>query len=109
MDDVGANAARKAAEQHARSATGAIADGQRGWRRLRGRIVVAVRSRVHSLGKRLFGADDARARNHGWLIEVKDGGLGRTYRDPRFEHPRAARRLTPGAQPEADEGVRWGR
>ena len=34
---------------------------------------------------RLFAADDARARGRGWQVTVQRGGLGRRYRDPRFD------------------------
>lgn len=34
---------------------------------------------------RLFAADDARARGRGWQVAVRHGGLGRRYRDPRFD------------------------
>ena len=33
----------------------------------------------------LFAADDARARGRGWQVTVQRGGLGRRYRDPRFD------------------------
>jgi hypothetical protein len=32
-----------------------------------------------------FAAEDARARRTGWEIQVVKGGLGRVYRDPRFD------------------------
>jgi hypothetical protein len=38
-----------------------------------------------SLGERLFAAEDARARDRGWQVEHVRGGLGRTYRDPRYD------------------------
>jgi hypothetical protein len=37
------------------------------------------------LGKYLFAGPDARARDHGWQVSVIQGGLGRRYRDPRFD------------------------
>jgi len=40
---------------------------------------------MRATGDRLFGKDDALARDNGWTIEVRRGGLGRTYRDPRFD------------------------
>jgi hypothetical protein len=41
---------------------------------------------IRRFGGRLFQAEDARARQHGWQITVDRGGLARTYRDPRFDH-----------------------
>ena len=40
---------------------------------------------IRALGERLFRDDDARAVRHGWQIETRRGGLGRVYRDPRFD------------------------
>jgi hypothetical protein len=37
------------------------------------------------IGRRLFGGSDARARPRGWQITAVHGGLGRRYRDPRFD------------------------
>jgi hypothetical protein len=37
------------------------------------------------LGDRLFAAHDAQARKNGWQIIPTNGGLGRCYRDPRFD------------------------
>jgi hypothetical protein len=37
------------------------------------------------LGERLFTIQDAQARLHGWQIAPIKGGLGRRYRDPRFD------------------------
>ena len=42
------------------------------------------------LGQRLFRRLDAQARGHGWLVTPVQGGLGRTYRDPRFAEKSAA-------------------
>lgn len=38
------------------------------------------------LGQRLFAATDATARQHGWQVIATSGGLGRRYRDPRFDN-----------------------
>ena len=40
---------------------------------------------IRALGEWLFRDDDARAVRHGWQIETRRGGLGRVYRDPRFD------------------------
>jgi len=37
------------------------------------------------LGSKIFGADDRLARDRGWQITLRHGGLGRNYRDPRFD------------------------
>jgi DnaJ-class molecular chaperone len=42
-------------------------------------------SAAHRIWDRLFAADDARARGRGWRVTVQRGGLGRSYRDPRFD------------------------
>lgn len=39
----------------------------------------------HTLGERLFGGLDARARGNGWQVTSLRGGLRRQYRDPRFD------------------------
>jgi hypothetical protein len=40
--------------------------------------------RVAALGARLFAVPDRTAIQHGWAITRRQGGLARTYRDPRF-------------------------
>jgi hypothetical protein len=40
---------------------------------------------IRAVGDRLFQAEDARARQYGWQITVRRGGLARTYRDPWFD------------------------
>jgi hypothetical protein len=40
---------------------------------------------LRNLGLRLFAGADARARQHGWKVTQRNGGLGRRYRDPRFD------------------------
>jgi hypothetical protein len=37
---------------------------------------------------RIFAAPDADARQHGWQITITNDGLGRIYRDPRFDRLR---------------------
>ena len=37
------------------------------------------------LGSKIFRTDDHRARERGWEIISRHGGLSRTYRDPRFD------------------------
>ena len=44
---------------------------------------------IRTAGDRLFEAEDARARQYGWQITARHGGLARTYRDPRFDRFRS--------------------
>jgi hypothetical protein len=46
-------------------------------------VWLADRRRV--LGDRMFAAHDTQARMIGWQITPIHGGLGRHYRDPRFD------------------------
>lgn len=41
---------------------------------------------LSTIGGKIFGRDDRRARHRGWQITVRHGGLSRTYRDPRFDY-----------------------
>lgn len=45
----------------------------------------ALNAYLRNTGTRHFRADDAFAVRHGWRIGVRQRGLGRTYRDPRFD------------------------
>jgi hypothetical protein len=49
------------------------------------RLVRWLRKQGETAGQRLFAADDLKARQHGWEITICCGGLGRRYRDPRFD------------------------
>ena len=40
---------------------------------------------LNDFGHRLFADADATARQHGWQVTQLSGGLGRRYRDPRFD------------------------
>jgi hypothetical protein len=40
---------------------------------------------LSAIGSKIFQTEDRRARDHGWQITPRQGGLGRTYRDPRFD------------------------
>ncbi len=42
-------------------------------------------SLAEKAGNRLFARDDQTARSHGWQVTARCGGLGRRYRDPRFD------------------------
>jgi hypothetical protein len=53
--------------------------------RAAGRLALLIRA----AGDRLFQAGDARARQSGWQITARHGGLARTYRDPRFDRFRS--------------------
>jgi hypothetical protein len=44
---------------------------------------------IRKVGDRLFHAEDARARQYGWQVTARRGGLARTYRDPRFDRFRS--------------------
>jgi hypothetical protein len=46
-------------------------------------------SQLRRIGDQLFAAQDARARQRGWQITCQQGGLGRVYRDSRFDLPAA--------------------
>jgi hypothetical protein len=50
-----------------------------------GRLALLIRA----VGNRLFQAEDVRARQYGWQITSRRGGLARTYRDPRFDRLRS--------------------
>lgn len=57
---------------------------------------------LSAFGERLFKDADKAADQHGWQITRTQGGLGRTYRDPRFDSLHqcpacAGSGLTPGA------------
>lgn len=41
---------------------------------------------LSAIGNMIFRADDHRARERGWQIIPRYGGLSRTYRDPRFDY-----------------------
>jgi hypothetical protein len=51
----------------------------------RTRLVRWLRKRAETAGQWLFARDDLRAVHHGWQITTRCGGLGRQYRDPRFD------------------------
>jgi hypothetical protein len=40
---------------------------------------------LRNFGDRLFADTDAKARQHGWQVTRRNGGLSRRYRDPRFD------------------------
>jgi hypothetical protein len=40
---------------------------------------------LSAIGDKIFQADDRRARDHGWQVVPRRGGLSRSYRDPRFD------------------------
>jgi RecJ-like exonuclease len=53
--------------------------------RVSGRLALLIRA----AGDRLFQAEDERARQYGWQVTARRGGLARTYRDPRFDRFRS--------------------
>jgi hypothetical protein len=44
-----------------------------------------LRATLVAIADRAFTATDADARQHGWQVTSTRGGLGRMYRDPRFD------------------------
>ena len=69
----------------------------------RTRLIRWLRKRAETAGQRLFACDDLRAIHNGWQITTRCGGLGRQYRDPRFDTlrscPRCAGRGTARGEP----------
>ncbi len=53
------------------------------------RLAAWLGARAEAAGARLFTDDDARALQQGWQIAPIQHGLGRRYRDPRFDLWRA--------------------
>jgi hypothetical protein len=53
--------------------------------RLLARLAQWLADRRRALGDRMFAAHDAHARVIGWQVTPIHGGLGRHYRDPRFD------------------------
>jgi hypothetical protein len=49
-------------------------------------LLLKLQSRLSAIARRVFGGPDADARRHGWQITVTHGGLGRRYRDARFDY-----------------------
>jgi diadenosine tetraphosphatase ApaH/serine/threonine PP2A family protein phosphatase len=41
---------------------------------------------LSAIGSKIFRTDDCRARDEGWQIIPRHGGLSRTYRDARFDY-----------------------
>jgi DnaJ-class molecular chaperone len=46
---------------------------------------MSTRQAGHRIGDWLFADGDARARRRGWQVTTGSSGLGRRYRDPRFD------------------------
>ena len=53
--------------------------------KVRARLARWLRKQTETAGQRLFARDDLIAIQHGWRITTRYGGLGRQYRDPRFD------------------------
>jgi DnaJ-class molecular chaperone len=49
-------------------------------------LLARLRAGFDRPGRRLFAATDGTARQHGWQIISISAGLGRRYRDPRFDN-----------------------
>jgi len=56
------------------------------------RLIRWLRKQAETAGQRLFARDDLIAIQHGWQITARYGGLGRQYRDPRFDTLRSCPR-----------------
>jgi hypothetical protein len=52
-----------------------------------GRVIRWLARLTETAGDRLFAAPDQVAVHHGWQITARRGGLGRCYRDARFDAP----------------------
>jgi cytochrome c553 len=48
-------------------------------------LLARLRATLIAVAERAFTAADADARQHGWQVTSIQGGLGRSYRDPRFD------------------------
>lgn len=62
--------------------------------------------RIRLAGDRQFSEDDTWARQHGWLIEARRGGLSRSYRDPRFDNLSRCRECHGSGTDESDRPCR---
>jgi hypothetical protein len=52
---------------------------------LLGHLAGWMRGHLRAVGERLYEGPDRQAREYGWQITVRHGGLARCYRDPRFD------------------------
>jgi hypothetical protein len=66
------------------------------------RLVRWLRKRAETAGQRLFARDDLTAVQHGWQIISRRGGLGRQYRDPRFNTLRTCPRCASSGTVDGD-------
>ena len=48
-------------------------------------VIAWLKGLPRRAGNRLFAMNDEEARWHGWQVKELSGGLGRQYRDPRFD------------------------
>jgi hypothetical protein len=51
----------------------------------RATVTDLLRRALSAIGNKIFQADDRRARDRGWQVVPRHGGLSRSYRDPRFD------------------------
>lgn len=58
------------------------------------RAVAWLSAQADQFGTRIFAATDATARQHDWQITPTHAGLGRRYRDPRFDSLAACARCS---------------
>jgi hypothetical protein len=59
------------------------------------RINAWFADRSTAITNRIFAGPDTRARQHGWSVEIRHGGMSRRYHDPRFDSLRTSQ---PGPQ-----------
>lgn len=58
-----------------------------------------IRTRLTGMIDRLFAAEDDRALDRGWQVQRIHGGLGRRYRDPRWDLVRRCECVEIGIDP----------
>lgn len=54
-------------------------------RKIHSFLLIPLRTSLAALCERAFASTDADARQHGWQVTLTQDGLGRGYRDPRYD------------------------
>lgn len=49
-------------------------------------FLLKLKSSLSATTQQIFAVPDAHADRHGWQVTATHGGLGRSYRDPRFDY-----------------------